>query len=83
VEPRLYTDNAAIQARLLTGAGGNYLWVVNPSRQSAKATVSVGGVAFQSAEDIGAERPVVVSGPSVSVWVPPRDAAVVALRADR
>src|SRR5262249_48737166 len=30
VQPWLRTDNAAVQARLHTGGGGTYLWVVDP-----------------------------------------------------
>ena len=38
---------------------------------------------FQSAEDVWAAHPVEASGASVSVTVPPRDAAVIALRSNR
>jgi len=40
VEPRLRTSNAAVQACLHSGAGGEYLWVVNPSRNAVEVTVS-------------------------------------------
>jgi beta-galactosidase len=83
VEPRLRNVNAATQARLHTGAGGNYLWVVNPARQVAKTTVSVSGIPFDAAEDVWAGQPVVVSGRDVTVSVPARDAAVIALRGKR
>lgn len=82
IEPQLGTDNAAIQARLHSGAGGNYLWVVNPSRKEASVTVSLAGhaPAFRSAEDLWGRRPVTVSDRKVSVAVGARDAAVIALR---
>ena len=80
VEPRLRTDNGAVQARLHTGPGGDYLWVVNPSRSAAKATVTVAGPAFQAAEDLWGGRPVTAAGHSLTVAVPARDAAVIALR---
>jgi len=82
VEPQLRTDNTAIQARLHSGAGGNYLWVVNPSRKEASVTVSLAGQApaFRSAEDLWGKRPVTVGDRKVSVTVAARDAAVIALR---
>ena len=76
VEPRLRSDNGAIQARLHSGRGGNYLWVVNPTRKEAEATVDV---SFGSGEDVWEHRPVQVVGGKVSVTLEPRDAAVIAL----
>jgi beta-galactosidase len=81
VTPRLHTDNAAVQARLHSGSGGNYLWVVNPSRQPQKVTVSAAGLPIQSAEAIWGASPAEISGQNVTVTVPPRDAAVIALPA--
>jgi beta-galactosidase len=79
VEPQLRTDNAAIQARLHTGAGGRYLWVVNPSRKDAQVTVAL-AAPFASGEDVWGKRPVTVGERKLSVTVGARDAAVVALR---
>jgi beta-galactosidase len=79
VEPRLRSDNGAIQARLHSGRGGNYLWVVNPTRKEAEATVDVSGVSFGSGEDVWERRPVQVAGGKVSVTIEARDAAVIAL----
>ena len=85
VEPRLRTSNAAVQARLHSGAGGEYLWVVNPSRNAAEVTVTLGGTepAFDAAEDIWGGGRIVVTGRNISTTVPPRDAAVIALRSNR
>jgi beta-galactosidase len=81
VEPRLRTDNAAVQARMHTGTGGSYLWVVNPSRQDSQVTVSLAAApAFTSAKDIWGQRPVTLGERKVSLTVGARDAAVVALR---
>jgi beta-galactosidase len=82
VEPRLQTDNTKVQARLQGGAGGSYLWVVNPSRAETKVTVSIGGAepAFHIGEDVWEKLPVSVAGRKVTVSVPARDAAVIALR---
>lgn len=82
VEPTLRTDNAAVQARLHTGAGGTYLWVVNPSRSPQTVTVQVSGGAspFESAKDIWDALQVTIRARQVTVTVPARDAAVIALR---
>jgi beta-galactosidase len=81
VEPRLRTDNSAVQARLHSGEGGNYLWVVNPSRNEAKATVSLNaGPEFREAQDLWENRRVTAANRSITVTIPPRDGAVIALR---
>ena len=82
VEPRLQTNNTRVQVRLHSGKGGNYLWVVNPSRSEADVTVSITGPApdLHSAEDVWGNRPVSVGDRKITVSVPARDAAVIALR---
>ena len=79
VEPQLKTDNAAVQARLHTGAGGVYLWVLNPAREKKTVTVRLDSD-FHSAEDVWAGQSVAVASRQVTVTIPPRDGAVVALR---
>jgi beta-galactosidase len=80
-EPRLSTGNPAVQARLHSGKGGNYLWVVNPSRSEARVTVLLNaGAKFQSAQDVWESRPVVTGDRAVTVTVAARDGAVIALR---
>jgi beta-galactosidase len=81
VEPMLRTNNSAVQARLHSGKGGNYLWVVNPSHAEAKVSVVLGsGPSFRTAEDLWEKRETVVAGQSVTVSVPARDGVVLALR---
>ena len=82
VEQTLQSSSASVQARLHRGTGGNYLWVVNPSRTEANATVSLSTQtpSFQSAEDVWGNRPVSVADRKITVSVPARDAAVIALR---
>jgi beta-galactosidase len=81
VDPKLRTNNSTIQARLHSGKGGNYLWVVNPSRAEAKVTVSLNtDVSARTAEDIWGGRPITIDKRSMTVSVPARDAAVIALR---
>jgi beta-galactosidase len=81
VEPKLRSDNPSVQARLHGGAGGNYLWVVNPGRKSASVTISLGDEfpAIRSAEDRWGNLPVTRGNGKVTVSVPARDAAVIAL----
>ncbi len=82
VEPQLQTTAPTIQARMHRGAGGNYLWVVNPSHADADVTVTISndGPTFQSAEDVRGARKLSIGDRRVSVSVPARDAAVIALR---
>jgi beta-galactosidase len=80
-EPMLRTNNPAVQARLHSGKGGNYLWVVNPSHADAKVSVVLSAApAFRTAEDLWEKRETAVAGHSVTVSIPGRDAAVLALR---
>ncbi len=80
VEARLESNNSTVQARLHAGAGGDYLWVTNPSRVEAKVTVSVAGRSFASGRDVWDGKPVEVNGQRITVSVPARDAAVIALQ---
>ena len=81
IQPKLRSDNPAVQARLHTGSGGNYLWVVNPSRSEVKVSLALNaGPAFRTAEDLWGKREVSAGEHTVAVTVPPRDAAVIALR---
>ena len=81
VEPQLQTNNANVQARLHSGSGGNYIWLTNPTRSPVTTTISAGSLSpkFQSAKDAWGDLNVTVSGPRLTVTVPPRDAAVIAL----
>jgi hypothetical protein len=82
VEPQLQTNNAAVQARLHSGPGGNYIWVTNPARNSATVAISVGagGPKFQSAADLWEGREVTAAGNRITITLPARDGAVIALR---
>lgn len=82
VQPQLQTDNAATQSRLHTGAGGNYLWITNPTRSNMTTTVTIGeqGPQFQNASDVWADHKVSVNGRRLTVTLPARDGAVIALR---
>jgi beta-galactosidase len=82
LEPQLRSSSASAQARLHRGTGGNYLWVVNPSRAETDVTISLStqSPSFQSAEDVWGNRQVLAADRKITVSVPARDAAVIALR---
>ncbi|HEY2011926.1 MAG TPA: beta-galactosidase, partial [Bryobacteraceae bacterium] len=82
VEPRLRTDAPGTQARLHTGAGGTYLYVVNPDRASREAVVTLGSTygPFQSGDDLWGAQKVSVTGRNVKVTAGDRDAAVIRLK---
>jgi beta-galactosidase len=71
-----------VKARLHTGAGGNYLWVVNPTRQARTVTVSLekGGPSFSRVHDVwdhGAK--VKLERGALELTVDERNAAIVRL----
>jgi beta-galactosidase len=70
-------SNPALQGRLHSGANGSVLWVLNATRETQRATVSIGGKAAALGTihwgDAGA-----VTAEGLSV--PPRDVVVIALR---
>jgi beta-galactosidase len=82
VTPRLTIDDNAVQGRLHQGAGGNYLWLINPTRKPRTVKVSCAAdiVKFASAEDLWGRQAVTLDGQQLTVSLPPRDAAVIALR---
>jgi len=42
VEPRLTYSDPRLQARLHSGEGGTWLWVINPTRESIEARITLG-----------------------------------------
>jgi beta-galactosidase len=79
VAPQVTIDDHTLQARLLQGAGGAYLWVTNPS--TAARNVKVGLMQnYQSGKDIWGKQTLAMDARQVTVNVGGRDAAVIALR---
>src|SRR5205085_727899 len=74
IEQQVRSADSNLQARLHMGPGGNYLWVVNPTRGSAstKVTFSAAIPVFHVAEDIWGNQKVSISDREVTVSVPPR-----------
>jgi beta-galactosidase len=81
-QPALRTNAPGTQARLHTGAGGTYLYVVNPARAPRQIEVTLGSAhgSFETGEDVWGARKVSVRGRSVQVEVGDRDAAVIRLK---
>jgi beta-galactosidase len=82
VTPITRINDSSAQARLHQGAGGSYLWVTNPTRDSRTVSVSLSQAAgeFTTGEDIWGGQGVAVGDRQIKVNVPGRDAAVIALR---
>ena len=82
IQPQLRTDNAQTTARLHTGAGGNYLWITNPTRSAQTTTVTIdqSGPQFQTATDVWEKREISVHGREINVAIEPRNGAVISLR---
>jgi beta-galactosidase len=78
---RLRVDDNEVQTRIHEGEGGSYLWVTNPTRQTRPVTISLNPELgrFAMGDDKWGKLAVKVSGSTVAVTVPARDAAVIAL----
>jgi beta-galactosidase len=75
-------DDAQVKARVHSGTGGTYLWVVNPTRQprTVKVMLSTKTGAPSKALDLWQQNSVAkVDGATVSVRVEDRNAAVLKL----
>jgi beta-galactosidase len=79
VEQQVQSSDPEVKARLHKGAGGTYLWVVNPTRTARTVKISLPST-FQRAVELWQEssRPT-VSGNTVETTVGDRDAAVIRL----
>ncbi len=79
VSQQLRTNAPGAQARLHTGAGGVYLYLVNPDRTPRRIEVTLPS-AYTAGEDVWGGQKVAVSGKTAAVTVGDRDAAVIQLR---
>lgn len=79
IKPQVQSSDPEVKARLHRGAGGTYLWVVNPTRTSRAVKITL-PAAFQRATDLwqGSHRPT-VAGDTVTTTVEDRSAAVIRL----
>jgi beta-galactosidase len=82
VKAMMKVNDASVQARLHRGAGGSYLWVTNPTRDSRTPKIELSSAAgdYSSGEDIWGNQKVQLNGREITVNLQGRDAAVIALR---
>ncbi|MGH9631643.1 MAG: beta-galactosidase [Bryobacteraceae bacterium] len=81
VRQQLISSNPDVKVRLHTGAGGTYLWVVNPTRIPQTVTVALDKKfgTFRSAHDLWQEKTQSVGDGGITVTVQDRDAGVIRL----
>ena len=80
IQPQVQTSDPEVKARLHKGAGGTYLWIVNPTGKQRSVTISM-PTAFQRATELWQEgtEPPTVNGNQISAVVGDRNAAVIRL----
>jgi beta-galactosidase len=79
IKPQVQSSDAKVKARLHRGAGGTYLWVVNPTRTTRTVKISLPS-AFQRATELWQEsNHPTVTGDTVTTTVEDRNAAVIQL----
>jgi hypothetical protein len=71
-----------LKARLHVGLGGDYVWVVNPTRTPRDVTIALSDRRgrFGAAEDVWGGQPVSLNNGHIRVQVADRDAAVIRLK---
>jgi beta-galactosidase len=76
---QIKSSDAAVKARLSTGAGGTYLWVVNATKTLRNVTITLPS-AFKQAEELWQESTTpVVEGETLTTAVGDRNVAVIRL----
>jgi beta-galactosidase len=79
IRQQVQSSDTAIQARVHQGAGGTYLWIVNPTRTSRTVTITLSSV-YQKATELWQQSSnATVTGNRVSASVEERNAAVIRL----
>ena len=80
VQPQVQSSDPEVKARLHKGAGGAYVWIVNPTRTQRSVKISLPS-AFQTATELWQEgaTPATVSGATLTTTVGDRNAAVIRL----
>jgi len=72
-------SDASVMARLHTGAGGTYLWVLNPARTAKTVSVTLQTGPWRKARRLWGEGESSVKGHAIEVRVEERDGAVLLL----
>ncbi len=80
VQPQVRSSDPEVKARLHKGAGGAYVWIVNPTRTQRSVKISLPS-AFRTATELWQEgaTPATVSGATLTTTVEDRNAAVIRL----
>jgi beta-galactosidase len=80
VQQQTKSSDPEVKARLQKGAGGTYLWVVNPTRTERSVKISLPST-FQRSTELWQEgaTPATVSGNTLTATVGDRNAAVIRL----
>jgi beta-galactosidase len=78
---RIAVSDTNVIARLHEGGGGTVLWVVNPTREARSVEITLDQDGWRSGRDLWSGAKVEISGRTVRLSVPDRDAAV--LRIDK
>jgi beta-galactosidase len=73
---RITISDTNVIARLHEGGGGTALWVVNPTREARSVEITLDQDGWRSARDLWSGAKVEISGRTVRLSVPDRDAAV-------
>lgn len=81
IDQHVTSSDARVKARLHDGEGGTYLWVTNPTHQPLPVRVSLGAQwgPFQQVQTLWGANACLENG-SLTLTVPARDAAVLALK---
>jgi hypothetical protein len=79
VRQQVRVSDAEIKARLHTGPGGNWLWVVNPTRASRKASVTLRDGKFTRGKDVWGSATPEFKDQTVTVALEDRNVAVIKL----
>jgi beta-galactosidase len=82
VSPAVKISDTKVQARLHQGTGGSYLWVTNTTRDDRTVSIDLSAAVnnLVSGDDLWGGQRVTLDGQKITVNVPGRDAAVIALR---
>ena len=81
VTPKLRASDNVVKVRLHEGAGGTYVWILNPSRTPRHVDITLPvHQKLNEAVDVWQNQPVTIQSQSLSLTVGDRDAAVIRLR---
>jgi beta-galactosidase len=80
VKQQVQSSDPEVKARLHRGAGGTYLWIVNPARTQRTVRVSLPGTFRQATEQWQEGGAPTISGNTLTAVVEDRNAAVIRLQ---